>query len=54
MLFGLILDTTNWMAYGILKGIGKVSWIPIILFVNYYLIHQPISIYFIFYLGYGY
>lgn len=48
MLIGLIFDILNWVAYGISKGIGVIGHLPIVQFVFYYMIHQPLAIVLIF------
>ena len=36
-------DTTNWVAVGVLKGLGKITWPPLFQFIAYYVIYQPLS-----------
>ena len=52
MIIGLIFDTLNWAAYGISKGLGIIKHLPIVQFIFYYLVHQPISIVLIFVFNY--
>ena len=38
----LPLETLNWSAIGILKGLAKLAFTPILEIVYYYVLHQPI------------
>lgn len=39
------LDTLNWIAIGILKGLGKIRFLPLLEIIFYYLLMQPICFY---------
>lgn len=49
-----IMDSVNWVAIGILKGLGKIRWLPLFQFIFYYLFHQPVSYVLVHFLGYGF
>ena len=49
-----IIDTVNWVAVGILKGLGKIRWLPLFQFIFYYLFNQPVAYVLVHYVGYGF
>lgn len=52
MMIGVIFDVLKWAGYGISKGLGVIKRLPLIQFIFYYIIHQPISIILIFVFNY--
>ena len=54
MLAIIPLETVNWIGVGVLKGLGKMHWIPILELIVYYCLFQPLCYVLVKVYGYGF